>query len=132
MQLRRTGGQSQYAIHLASQFAPQGALAQLVEKVVSAPHLDWSLEGLAQAAGMNPRTLTRHFKRELGASPAQFVERVRVDHARGLIEEGLAFKHCARASGFGDVQRMRRAFRRRFGIHLSDYAKGFSGPAAPG
>lgn len=126
VQLRRTGGQSQYAIHLASQFAPEGTLTQLIEKVVSLPHHDWSLDAMAQDAGLTPRTLTRHFKRDLQETPAQFVERVRVEHARGLIEDGIPLKQVARSSGFGDLQRMRRAFQRKFGIHVSDYVKSFA------
>ncbi len=125
VQLRRTGGQSQYAIHLAGQFTQDDALTKLIENVVSAPHLDWSLDALAEAAGMNPRTLSRHFKRDLQETPAQFVERVRVDHARGLLAENLPLKKVATASGFGDLQRMRRAFQRRFGIHVSDYINAF-------
>lgn len=125
VQLRRTGGQSQYAIHLAGQFTKDDALTRLIEQVVSRPHLDWSLDALAEAAGMNPRTLSRHFKRDLHESPAQFVERVRVDHARGLMADKLPLKQVATLSGFGDLQRMRRAFQRRFGIHVSDYVSAF-------
>lgn len=125
VQLRRTGGQSQYAIHLAGQFTRDGNLTRLIEKVVSQPHLDWSLDALAIEAGMNPRTLSRHFKRDLNETPAQFVERVRVDHARGLLTENLPLKQVATDSGFGDQQRMRRAFHRRFGIHVSDYQDAF-------
>lgn len=125
VQLRRTGGQSQYAIHLAGQFTQDDALTQLIEQVITQPHLDWSLDALAQRAGMNPRTLSRHFKRDLQETPAQFVERVRVDHARGLLSENLPLKQVATDSGFGDLQRMRRAFQRRFGIHVSDYVSAF-------
>ncbi|MEP2639572.1 helix-turn-helix domain-containing protein [Roseobacter sp.] len=125
VQLRRTGGQSQYALHLAGQFTRDDTLTQLIENVISAPHLDWSLDALATAAGMNPRTLSRHFKRDVHHTPAAFVERVRVDHARGLLVENLPLKSVAVASGFGDVQRMRRAFQRRFGIHVSDYIAAF-------
>jgi transcriptional regulator GlxA family with amidase domain len=125
VQLRRTGGQSQYAIHLAGQFTKDDALTQLIEQVVAEPHLDWSLDALAQAAGMNPRTLSRHFKRDLHENPAQFVERIRIDHARGLMAEKLPLKQVAQLSGFGDLQRMRRAFQRRFGIHVSDYVNSF-------
>ena len=125
VQLRRTGGQSQYAIHLAGQFTKDDALTQLIEQVVTEPHLDWSLDALAQAAGMNPRTLSRHFKRDLHENPAQFVERIRIDHARGLMAEKLPLKQVAQLSGFGDLQRMRRAFQRRFGIHVSDYISSF-------
>jgi transcriptional regulator GlxA family with amidase domain len=125
VQLRRTGGQSQYAIHLAGQFTRDDNLTQLIETVVTQPHLDWSLEALAAEAGMNSRTLSRHFKRDLNETPARFVERIRVDHARGLLSEGLPLKQVAADSGFGDLQRMRRAFHRRFGIHVSDYQDAF-------
>ncbi|WP_099910887.1 GlxA family transcriptional regulator [Puniceibacterium antarcticum] len=125
IQLRRTGGQSQYAIHLAGQFTKDDALTQLIEQVVAEPHLDWSLDALAQAAGMNPRTLSRHFKRDLQENPAQFVERIRIDHARGLMADKLPLKQVAQLSGFGDLQRMRRAFQRRFGDHVSEYMNSF-------
>jgi len=127
VQLRRTGGQSQYAIHLAGQFTRDDTLTRLIEQVVTQPHLDWSLGALADTAGMNTRTLSRHFKRDMQETPAQFVERVRVDNARGLLSENLPLKQVAIDSGFGDLQRMRRAFQRRFGIHVSDYLSAFAG-----
>lgn len=125
VQLRRTGGQSQYAMHLAGQFTRDGALTKLIEQVVSQPHLKWTLETLADSAGMNVRTLSRHFKRDLNESPAQFVEKVRVDHARGLLMEEIPVKQIAADSGFGDLQRMRRAFQRRFGVGLTEYQSVF-------
>lgn len=126
VQLRRTGGQSQYAFHLAGQFTGDDTLATLIEKIVTEPHRDWTLEPMAAAAGMNTRTLTRRFKRELGETPAQYVEKIRVDHARNLLQEGLPLKRVASESGFGDLQRMRRAFHRRFGVNLSDYRSMFA------
>ncbi|MGB7243403.1 MAG: DJ-1/PfpI family protein [Sulfitobacter sp.] len=125
VQLRRTGGQSQYAIHLAGQFTRDEPLAQLIEHVVTQPHLNWTLEGMANSAGMNARTLSRHFKRSLQETPAQLVERVRVDHARGLLAENMPSKQVAVDSGFGDLQRMRRAFQRRFGVGVGEYMRVF-------
>ena len=125
VQLRRTGGQSQYAHHLAAQFTDDSNLTQLIEQVVTHPHRDWSLNALANTANMNARTLSRHFKRALNETPAQFVERVRVDHARGLLHENVALKQVALSSGFGDLQRMRRAFQRRYGVHISEYLSTF-------
>ena len=126
VQLRRTGGQSQYAFHLAGQFTGDDTLATLIEKIVTEPQRDWTLEPMAAAVGMNARTLTRRFKRELGETPAQYVEKIRVDHARTLLQEGLPLKRVATESGFGDLQRMRRAFQRRFGVQLSDYRAMFA------
>lgn len=126
VQLRRTGGQSQYAFHLAGQFAKGGILATLIEKIVTQPHLDWPLEAMAETAGMNARTLSRHFKRNTQHTPAQFVEKVRTDHARSLMLDNIPLKQVATNSGFGDIQRMRRAFQRQFGVLLSEYQNKFT------
>ena len=74
---------------------------------------------------MNARTLSRRFKRHLDLSPSQFVEKIRVDHARGLLVENLPLKTVASQSGFVDIQRMRRAFKRRFGVNVAEYLSVF-------
>lgn len=125
VQLRRTGGQSQYAMHLAGQFQPEDALAELIEAVISDPGRDWTVEHLADASGMNTRTLSRRFAASMDTTPARFVERVRVDHARGLLADGLPLKRVAVEAGFGDYQRMRRAFRRQVGVDPADFARTF-------
>lgn len=127
VQLRRTGGQSQYAMHVAGQFTPDDSLGRLIEVVVARPDLEWNLEHLAKKADMNSRTLSRRFKQHMDVSPAQFVERTRVNHARGLLSEALPLKTVAVASGFGDLQRMRRAFQRHFGVNISEYIRMFGG-----
>ena len=125
MQLRRTGGQSQYAMHLAGQFTADDAFNALIETVVSDPKRDWTVERLAEEAAMNVRTLSRRFERHLGTSPAQFIERVRIDHARGLLEANVPAKGVAVLAGFGDLQRMRRAFQRRLGVGVAQYLATF-------
>ena len=125
VQLRRTGGQSQYAMHLAGQFTPDDSLTRLIEQIVARPDKDWTLDALGRAAGMNSRTLSRRFNRYLSISPAQFVEKTRVDHARGLLSENIPLQTVAAKSGFGDLQRMRRAFQRRFGVNLGEYISVF-------
>lgn len=126
VQLRRTGGQSQYAFHLAGQFSGDETLARLIEKVVAEPQLDWTLDLMAEVSGMHPRTLTRRFKSDVDETPAHFVERVRVDHARNLLQGDTPLKRVATESGFGDLQRMRRAFQRRFGVQISEYKAMFA------
>lgn len=125
MQLRRSGGQSQYAMHLAGQFTDEDRLTQLIERVVALPQKAWPLETLAHEARMNARTLTRRFKRHLNITPTQFVERTRVDHARGLLSANISLKQTASDSGFGDLQRMRRAFQRHLGTDVTSYVSLF-------
>ncbi|KAA0909464.1 helix-turn-helix domain-containing protein [Aquicoccus porphyridii] len=129
VQLWRTGGQSQYAMHLAGQIAGEDAFSRLIETVISEPARRWTLDDMAAEAGMNRRTLTRHFQAHLATSPARFVERIRVDHARGLLEAELPLKRIAREAGFGDLQRMRRAFQRRYGVNVADYLATFGNEA---
>ncbi|MEJ0059576.1 MAG: SDR family NAD(P)-dependent oxidoreductase [Terricaulis sp.] len=54
--------------------------------------------------------------REIGLTPAKSVERLRLDAARAMLESGAAsIQDVARKTGFGDSERMRRAFIRFYG-----------------
>jgi transcriptional regulator GlxA family with amidase domain len=62
---------------------------------------------------MSPRNFARVFRAEVGQTPARFVERVRVDAARRLLEESEAgLGRVARECGFGGADSMRRSFLR--------------------
>jgi transcriptional regulator GlxA family with amidase domain len=65
---------------------------------------------------MSPRNFARAFHHETGVTPAKAVERLRADAARALLDSGArSLQEIARACGFGDPERMRRAFVRLFG-----------------
>ena len=65
---------------------------------------------------MSPRNFARAFAAETGVTPAKAVERLRVEAARTRIEAGPEpIDRIAVSSGFGDAERMRRAFLRAFG-----------------
>ncbi|MBO6918386.1 MAG: helix-turn-helix domain-containing protein [Rhizobiaceae bacterium] len=127
--LKRSGGQSQFSNYLIQQYEAQtsgkDAVARLVAEINDQPTQDWSLTNMASFAAMNARTLTRKFNQQFATTPAEFVEQVRLDKARDLLSQGLVLKQVASSSGFGDVQRMRRAFKRRLGVTLQDYVKGW-------
>ena len=74
------------------------------------------LERLAEAARLSPRQFGRAFRQATGETPAKAVERLRVEAARLRLEEGTEpVERIARAVGFNDPERMRRAFVKRFG-----------------
>ncbi|RFU44715.1 GlxA family transcriptional regulator [Paraburkholderia sp. DHOC27] len=112
---RRAGGQSQFSalleleprsdrIQSALAFAKQNLAAEL------------SVEQLAEAAHLSPRQFSRAFRAETGQSPAKAVEHLRLEAARLMLESGLhPIEIVARDTGFGDRERMRRAFLRAFG-----------------
>jgi transcriptional regulator GlxA family with amidase domain len=65
---------------------------------------------------MSPRNFARAFLADTGTTPARAVERLRVEAARARIEASLdAIEIIAAEIGFGDPERMRRAFIRAFG-----------------
>lgn len=112
---RRSGGQSQFStlshLELASdriRLALNHARAHLNETL--------SVEQLADAARLSPRQFGRVFRRETGETPAKAVERLRVEAARLRLQEGCeSIETIARAVGFIDPERMRRAFIKRLG-----------------
>jgi transcriptional regulator GlxA family with amidase domain len=64
-------------------------------------------------------------------TPAAYVEAARVESARISLETGdLPVENVARQSGFGTVETMRRAFRRRVGVSPVDYRTRFRRQAA--
>jgi len=90
----------------------QTALAYAKENL----HSELSVEELAGAAHLSPRQFSRVFRSETGQSPAKAVERLRVESARLMMEDGRhSIDVVARDTGFGDRERMRRAFVRAFG-----------------
>jgi transcriptional regulator GlxA family with amidase domain len=75
----------------------------------------FSIDAMAQAAGLGPRQFSRAFRAETGITPAKAVEALRLDAARLMIEKGRhSVQTVAAETGFGDQERMRRAFLRAF------------------
>ena len=61
-----------------------------------------------------------------GATPAGYVERSRIERARGLLEGGdEPLERVAGRSGFASAEVMRRAFQRRVGTSPSAYRARF-------
>jgi transcriptional regulator GlxA family with amidase domain len=112
---RRPGGQSQFSALLeadrpGSRFSPLLAWARerLDERL--------SVERLADRAAMSPRHFARAFAAETGMTPAKAIERLRLEAARDIVESGAEpIEGIAACTGFGDPERMRRAFIRAFG-----------------
>lgn len=126
---QRAGGQSQFSPYLAPHAEPSSPLAQVRDYVLA--HLDerLSLAVLAGVANMSTRNFSRVFAREAGFTPAEFVERARVDAARAMLEGGSApLKTIAYRCGFGDLHRMRAVFHRRFGVSPQQYRHQFGTP----
>jgi transcriptional regulator GlxA family with amidase domain len=112
---RRPGGQSQYSALLEIE-RPDGRFGPLLGWARERLGEALTVERLADRAGMSPRNFTRRFTEESGVTPARAMERLRVEAARERVESSASpIEVIAAATGFGDPERMRRAFLRSFG-----------------
>jgi len=112
---RRPGGQSQFSALLDLE-RPEGRFGPVLAWAREHLTEPLTVEQLADAAAMSARNFARAFAVEVGVTPAKAVERLRLDAARAQLDAGESqLELIARQVGFGDADRMRRAFVRAFG-----------------
>ena len=129
--VQRSGGQSQFSAQLAAQRPERDTLVQLASWI--ADHLgdDLSVPVMAARTSMSVRNFSRRFAQEFGSTPAAYVEAVRVEAGRRLLEttrRGLT--DIARECGFGTVETMHRSFQRTVRVTPGQYREHFS-PRTP-
>lgn len=129
--LRRAGGQAQFSSHLSIQLAERDALRDLQAWIVDHSAEDLSAAALARRVHLSPRHFARLFTREVGTTPARYVTTMRVEAARRMLEAGdRPLEQVCAATGFGDMEAMRRAFLRHVGVPPGQYRRNFSSEPA--
>jgi transcriptional regulator GlxA family with amidase domain len=129
--LKRPGGQSQFSAELAAQTTEHDAIREVQRFAQQNLAKDLGVAALARRAAMSPRNFARVFAREVGETPARWVERVRVEAARRRLEESDdGVDEVAARSGFGSAESLRRAFLRRVRVSPAAYRSRFRSVAA--
>ncbi|CAN5424187.1 GlxA family transcriptional regulator [soil metagenome] len=113
--IQRAGGQSQHSALL--ELNPKSdRIQETLAYARKNLHAGLSIEQLAQVARLSPRQFSRAFRLETGTTPAKAIERLRVEVAQLMIAQSRhSIDVIARDTGFGDQERMRRAFMRALG-----------------
>ena len=79
---------------------------------------------MAIAVNLSPGRLAHLFKSEVGVSPQRYVNNVRLERARDLLEGGmLSVKEIAAEIGFPNVSSFCRSFKACYGATPSEYRK---------
>lgn len=126
MFVRRPGGQAQFSPLLAPETQHAPRLAQLLEWIPSRLGDNLGVEQLAAQACLPPRTLARVFHKELGTTPAKYVERVRVEAATVLLaQQQASVATVARLCGFGHPENLRRSFHKTLAISPQAFSERF-------
>jgi transcriptional regulator GlxA family with amidase domain len=130
---QRQGGQSQFSPFLTAPGNDNSPIVRIQIHVMAHIGKRHTMEELAAHVSMSTRNLARLFVQETGVTPHEFIERVRIDTARRLLEASdQALKAVAFDCGFGTADRMRAVFTRRLGITPAQYRMSFRYEAATG
>ena len=124
--IRRDGGQSQYSPYLSAGPKEETIVAKVLRHVTDHLGEQLSMEQLADAVSVSRRTFSRIFARSANMTPSAFVEQVRVDHSRKLLEEtDLPLKTVAFRCGFRNSNQMRFIYSRRLDTTPREYRERF-------
>lgn len=131
--MQRPGGQSQFSVRAQAPHTRHEMLRHVLDAVVEDPAGSHTLPAMARRAGLSARQVTRLFADEVGITPARYVEQVRMEAARAMLETGDdTLDVVARRAGFGSPESLRRAFMRHLGVVPSAYRASFHTTGATG
>jgi len=110
-------------------YVPPGHLAASNPFLLEAEHIvrqageeALTAQDLAQALGTSQRTLHRRLREASGETPKTFIDRVRFETARTLLEtSATTVKQLAATTGYADETSFRRAFQRYSGMTPGAY-----------
>lgn len=124
--LQRPAGQSQLSVALQAQMAATHRFRELIMWMLDNPDSDLSVPALSERLAMSERHFSRQFRTETGKTPARFVEAMRLDRAKSLLEQtSWSVERIAGRAGFGSVDTLQRALRRSAGLTPEQYRENF-------
>lgn len=125
--LKRSGNHEQYSEPLQFQTESICRLSDLTTWIITHLSEDLSVDRLAARACLCPRQFGRRFKSEVGATPAEFVERARLNEARRrLCTTDATIESIAASVGFHSSDVFRRRFEQRLGMPPTEFRRRFN------
>lgn len=87
-------------------------IARALVAIHDAPQNDWTLESLAQHAGMSRTAFAVRFRDTMNSPPGKYLSTLRLHIAQRAVQSGQGLKAAASASGYGNVSALSRALSR--------------------
>ncbi|MGB0466521.1 MAG: GlxA family transcriptional regulator [Pontibacterium sp.] len=115
-------------VFLQAQTEHQDALVLAVESWMQR-HINQPLDlvSLAQLHCVSGRTLSRRFKKALGLSPSEYLQKLRIEHTKLLLETtSLTIEQIVEKVGYSNASSLRRLFRTALGLSPREYRLSFS------
>jgi transcriptional regulator GlxA family with amidase domain len=113
--LRRSLRDPELSPFLINRRHPHAAVHRVQDAVCAEPERNWNMPAMAAVGHVTERHLLRLFVHHAGVSPLKFLQVIRLERARQLIERGASVAHAAEVAGFRSDLHLRRAWNRQWG-----------------
>jgi AraC-like DNA-binding protein len=91
-------------------------LRHAIVAIHEGPDRDWTLDTLAERAGMSRSVFAMQFRETVGCTPGAYLQRWRVGLAQQALRKGRALKLIASEVGYGSEAALSRAFKAQCGV----------------
>ncbi|MEM5326131.1 helix-turn-helix domain-containing protein [Paraburkholderia sp. JHI2823] len=123
--------QASYATLLDEHGHTDTLVARAQQQMEATLERGFRLSDLAASLAVSERTLNRRFKEALGLAPLTYLQNLRIEVAKRLLEtRPIALEAVSQQVGYGDISTFRQLFKRKTGLSPSEYQMRFSRAAA--
>jgi transcriptional regulator GlxA family with amidase domain len=91
-------------------------LSQAMGAIHANPEREWTLQKLADVAGMSRARFAVHFRKVVGVTPFDYLADWRLGAAQSMLKQGKALKIVAPSVGYASAAALTRAFNQRIGL----------------
>lgn len=128
LHLKRSGGQSQFGNAISDYEMVSPLTKEIRDLLKDKLGQSISIEFMAESVHMSVRNFSRVFLKEAGMTPGKFLEKMRLDQARNMLEyTDMSIDMIAGKCGFSNVVSLRRLFLKYLSISPAQYRKTCSG-----
>lgn len=128
LHLKRTGVQSQFGNALPDYETLSSFTKEIRDLLKDKLGQSISIEYMAESVNMSIRNFSRVFLKESGMTPGRFLEKMRLDQAKNMLEyTDMSIDMIAEKCGFGSSISLRRLFLKYLSISPAQYRRAFKG-----
>lgn len=103
-------------------------LMKAINAMHTEPEKSWTLQTLADVAGMSRASFANHFRGATQATPIEYLTDWRISLAQSKIINGIPFKTVAKEVGYSNPEALTRVFTKRVGCSPRDWRNGYLHP----
>ena len=119
-------GQSPYSVMTRPMESSDGSISDCQVWIADHYATAKPVEKMVERSGLNPRTFSRRFRAATGFAPIEYVQALRVEEAKQMLEtDQLSNDDVGAAIGYEDPASFRRIFKRGTGLSPAAYRKKF-------